>query len=99
MPSRMKPWELKSLKKLYIRGGSLSDLHILQPEEYGPPEWTVEILRLKFLRELKMHWQVLTTMFPSLVYLEKVDCPELLSFPSGEVQRLGEIRFEAGTCR
>ncbi|KAL7204003.1 hypothetical protein ACSBR2_017129 [Camellia fascicularis] len=55
MPSWMKPWELKSLKKLYIRGGSLSDLHILQPEEYGPPEWTVKILRLKFLRELKMH--------------------------------------------
>ncbi|GMP42447.1 hypothetical protein CsSME_00012195 [Camellia sinensis var. sinensis] len=99
MPSRMKPWELKSLKKLYIRGGSLSDLQILQPEEYGPPEWTVKILRLKFLRELKMQWQELTTMFPSLVYLEKVDCQELLSFPSGEVLRLGEIKFEAGTSR
>ncbi|KAL7233860.1 hypothetical protein ACSBR1_017463 [Camellia fascicularis] len=99
MPSWMKPWELKSLKKLYIRGGSLSDLHILQPEEYGPPEWTVKILRLKFLRALKMHWQALTTMFPSLVYLEKVDCPELLSFPPGEVLRLGEIRFEARTSR
>ncbi|THG01498.1 disease resistance RPP13-like protein 4 [Camellia sinensis] len=99
MPSWMKPWELKSLKKLYIRGGSLSDLQILQQEEYGPPEWAVKILCLKFLRALKMHWQALTTMFPSLVYLEKVDCPELLSFPPGEVLRLGEIRFEAGTSR
>ncbi|KAL7233852.1 hypothetical protein ACSBR1_017458 [Camellia fascicularis] len=55
IPSWIKPWELKSLKKLYIRGGSLSDLHILQPEEYGPSEWTVKSLRLKFLGELKMH--------------------------------------------
>ncbi|GMP42454.1 hypothetical protein CsSME_00012202 [Camellia sinensis var. sinensis] len=99
MPNWMQPWKLKSLKKLYIRGGSISDLQILQPEEYDSPLWTVKILRLKFLRELKMDWPALTTMFPTLEYLEKVNCPELLSFPPGEVLRLGEIRSEAGTSR
>ncbi|CAL5382534.1 unnamed protein product [Camellia sinensis] len=99
MPNWMQPWKLKNLKKLYIRGGSISDLQILQPEEYDPPLWTVKILRLKFLRELKMDWPALTTMFPTLEYLEKVNCPELLSFPPGEVLRLGEIRSEAGTSR
>ncbi|KAI8026040.1 Disease resistance RPP13-like protein 4 [Camellia lanceoleosa] len=99
MPNWMQPWKLKSLKKLYITGGSISDLQIPQPEEYDPPLWTVKILRLKFLRELKMDWPALTTMFPTLEYLEKVNCPELLSFPPGKVLRLGEIRSEAGTSR
>ncbi|KAH7863639.1 hypothetical protein Vadar_020223 [Vaccinium darrowii] len=87
MPSWIKPWELNSLKKLYIRGGKLSGMQITQPKVCDSAQWTVKILRFKFLRELRMDWKDVGTLFPSLVYIEKVDCPELSSFPVEGVWR------------
>uniref|UniRef100_A0A2N9IG86 Disease resistance RPP13-like protein 4 n=1 Tax=Fagus sylvatica TaxID=28930 RepID=A0A2N9IG86_FAGSY len=73
MPDWLQPLNLKSLKKLYIRGGELSDL--------GNQSWTVERLQFKFLSELKMDWQELQALFPKLTYVETVSCPKLSSFP------------------
>ncbi|CAL5408681.1 unnamed protein product [Camellia sinensis] len=65
---------LKNLKKLYIRGGPLWYL--------GPSVATaVEILRLKYLSEFEMHWTDLRILLPNLIYVEKVECPRLTSFP------------------
>ncbi|KAI8545566.1 hypothetical protein RHMOL_Rhmol07G0049100 [Rhododendron molle] len=87
MPSWIKPSELNSLKKLYIRGGKLSCMQIIQAEVSKSPPWMVKILRLKFLRELKMDWEEVGTLFPSLAYLEKVDCPQRSSFGFEGVRR------------
>ncbi|XP_058222839.1 disease resistance RPP13-like protein 4 [Rhododendron vialii] len=87
MPSWIKPSELNSLKKLYIRGGKLSRMQIIQVEG-SKSQWMVKILRLKFLRELSMDWEEVGTLFPNLVYFEKVDCPQLSSFPFQVVWRV-----------
>ncbi|KAH7853869.1 hypothetical protein Vadar_007487 [Vaccinium darrowii] len=74
--------KLDKLKKLYIRGGMLRDLG-----QYGlqeKKEWTVKILRLKFLNNLDMDWRELMRLFPKLIYLEKVRCPKLTFFPCDE---------------
>ncbi|XP_028123458.1 disease resistance RPP13-like protein 4 [Camellia sinensis] len=66
-----------NLKQLYIRGGQLSDL--------GPiASTTVNKLRLKYLSKLEMHWTEFRTLFPNLIYLEKVECPTLANFPCDE---------------
>ncbi|GMP74954.1 hypothetical protein CsSME_00032196 [Camellia sinensis var. sinensis] len=65
---------LKNLKKLYIIGGPLRYL--------GPSEGTtVEILRFKYLSEFEMQWSDLRIFLPNLIYVEKVECPWLTSFP------------------
>ncbi|GMY37182.1 disease resistance RPP13-like protein 4 [Fagus crenata] len=79
MPDWLQPLNLKSLKKLYIRGGELSDLR-----QMGNQSWTVERLQFKFLSELKMDWQELQALFPKLTYVEKVSCPNLTFFPCDE---------------
>jgi hypothetical protein len=79
MPDWLKLLNLKSLKKLYIRGGELSDLHQL-----GDGSWTVKHLRLKFLSELRMDWRELQALFPNLTYVEKFNCPKLSFFPCDE---------------
>ena len=58
--------------------------------------WPVNCLRLKSLSQLRMDWQEeLQPLFPNLIYVEKVECPELSSFPCDEN---GEwIRPEADT--
>ncbi|XP_030971491.1 disease resistance RPP13-like protein 4 [Quercus lobata] len=76
MPDWLKRLNLKNLKKLYIRGGELSDLRLMK--DY---KWTVKCLRLKSLSQLRMDWQELQPLFPNLAYVEKVECPELSSFP------------------
>lgn len=74
-----------NLKKLYIRGGKLSDLGQYQDIDdcimLQPVTWKVEVLRLKYLSEIKMEWRQLHNLFPSLVYLEQVSCPNLTLFP------------------
>lgn len=70
----------KSLKKLYIRGGLLRNLGHAEEND----KWTVEILRLKFLSDLKMDWNELQMSFPCLTYLEKFRCPRLSFFPCDE---------------
>ncbi|XP_075665996.1 disease resistance RPP13-like protein 4 [Castanea sativa] len=79
MPDWLKRLNLKNLKKLYIRGGVLSDLSLTKDHK-----WTVKCLRLKSLRQLRMDWQELQPLFPNLTYVEKVECPELSSFPCDE---------------
>uniref|UniRef100_A0A2N9IAT2 Disease resistance R13L4/SHOC-2-like LRR domain-containing protein n=1 Tax=Fagus sylvatica TaxID=28930 RepID=A0A2N9IAT2_FAGSY len=77
-PSWLTPGKLDKLKKLYIRGGELQKLG--QEND----EWKVEILRVKFLSNLKMDWRELRASFPDLIYLEKVNCPKLTLFPCDE---------------
>nr|POE70295.1 disease resistance rpp13-like protein 4 [Quercus suber] len=80
MPDWLRRLNLKKLKKLYIRGGKLSDLQL--PGDQEDHSWAVECLRLKSLSELKMDWPELQQqLFPKLKYAEKEDCPQLSSFP------------------
>ncbi|KAI7993210.1 Disease resistance RPP13-like protein 4 [Camellia lanceoleosa] len=65
---------LKNLKKLYIRGGLLCNLDKIVAT-------TVEMLQLKYLSNLEMPWKDIMMLFPNLIYLEKVECPGLNSFP------------------
>ncbi|KAL0012612.1 hypothetical protein SO802_007720 [Lithocarpus litseifolius] len=51
-PSWLIPDKLAKLKKLYIRGGELQNLGQFKKND----KWKVEILRLKFLSNLKMDW-------------------------------------------
>ncbi|XP_062014763.1 disease resistance RPP13-like protein 4 [Rosa rugosa] len=73
MPDWLKPTLLGKLKKLYIRGGSLSDLC----HNGINCTWTVQMVRLKFLDELEMDWEKLRGLFPKLCYLEVVKCRKL----------------------
>ncbi|ONH95577.1 hypothetical protein PRUPE_7G078600 [Prunus persica] len=79
-PSWLRPGNLKSLKKLYIRGGELRNLGEVQEND----KWAVETLRLKFLSELEMDWKEIPVSFPDLIYLEKFRCPRLTFFPCDE---------------
>ncbi|KAK9068908.1 hypothetical protein SSX86_013024 [Deinandra increscens subsp. villosa] len=91
-PEWLKPGNLKGLKKLYIRGGGFSDLGQYQEDfqwdEHLPvppiETWDVEILRLKYLNELKIEWGELQSLFPKLISLEKVKCHRLTLFPCNE---------------
>ncbi|XP_078161196.1 uncharacterized protein LOC144556682 [Carex rostrata] len=68
--------ELKKLKRLYIRGGKLTKIT-------NDERWEVEILRLKFLKNLKTNWVELRSSFKNLKYVEYVKCPKLENFPEG----------------
>ncbi|KAM5559054.1 disease resistance protein RPM1 [Rosa sericea] len=82
-PTWLAPGMLKKLEKLYIRGGRLQSLGQVQETEESD-KWTVEILRLKFLSELKMDWNDLQSAFPKLNYVEKFRCPKTTFFPCNE---------------
>nr|XP_023916989.1 disease resistance RPP13-like protein 4 [Quercus suber]POF04959.1 disease resistance rpp13-like protein 4 [Quercus suber] len=79
MPDWLNLLKLENLKKLYIRGGELSDLRLTEDQE--DHSWAVKCLRLKSLSKLEMDWPKLQQLFPKLNYVEKVDCPQLSSFP------------------
>ncbi|XP_009417414.2 disease resistance RPP13-like protein 4 [Musa acuminata AAA Group] len=79
-PEWLNPSALRSLKKLYLRGGTLKSLGL----ERFPPTWNVEVLRLKFLSELEVEWSQIRASFPGLVYLEIFQCGRLRSFPCDE---------------
>ena len=90
MPGWLNRLNLNELKKLYIRGGELSDLHLMEDRT-----WPVNCLRLKSLSQLRMDWPGLQLLFPRLTYVERVDCRHLSSFPC---DNNGEwIRPEADT--
>ncbi|XWS49483.1 hypothetical protein CRYUN_Cryun12cG0007400 [Craigia yunnanensis] len=79
-PSWLVPKNLTRLRRLYIRGGELSNLG----ESSMPAnkeKWEVETLRLKFLTDFKTNWKELQTQFPKLKYLEKVKCPQITFCP------------------
>ncbi|KAF3338235.1 hypothetical protein FCM35_KLT17072 [Carex littledalei] len=61
----LNPTELKNLKRLYIRGGKLIKI------PYND-KWKVEILRLRFLQNLKTDWVELMGSFENLKYVEYV---------------------------
>ncbi|CAL5345927.1 unnamed protein product [Camellia sinensis] len=86
-PSWLRAYNLKNLKKLYIRGGKFSDLgqfQKLDDKEAENESWEVEVLRLKYLDHLEMDWFALQKLFPKLNYLEKVKCPKLTRFKCDE---------------
>ncbi|XP_059437964.1 disease resistance RPP13-like protein 4 [Corylus avellana] len=91
-PSWLLPAKLRMLEKLYIRGGNLQNLSQGQKNN----EWKVNILRLRFLSNLKMDWKELQSSFPDLIYLEKYKCPKLTFFPCNENGIGLKPRTEAG---
>ncbi|XP_028086471.1 disease resistance RPP13-like protein 4 [Camellia sinensis] len=76
-PSWLSSGNLKNLKKLHIRGGLLCHLDQIATT-------TIEMLQLKYLSDFQMHWMDLRRLFPNLIYLEKIECPGLISFPCDE---------------
>ncbi|PSS19402.1 Disease resistance RPP13-like protein [Actinidia chinensis var. chinensis] len=82
-PSWLRLADMKQLKNLYIIGGKLCDLGHFH-EVIGKDGWTVKILRLKYLNELKEDWTRLRILFPKLVFLHKVKCPKLTGFEFDE---------------
>uniref|UniRef100_A0A5B7BZM0 Disease resistance RPP13-like protein 4 n=1 Tax=Davidia involucrata TaxID=16924 RepID=A0A5B7BZM0_DAVIN len=69
----LKPRELTSLEKLYIRGGKLDSLDHTNTDD----KWNVKFLRLKYLRNLGVGKEELKTKFPDIVYLEKFRCRKI----------------------
>lgn len=66
-PQWLMPSTLKSLKKLYIRGGKFSDLGQYQDLDCGSGEqnketWKVQVLRLRYLSELELDWRELNNI-------------------------------------
>ncbi|PON33622.1 LRR domain containing protein [Trema orientale] len=83
-PNWLRPGNLPSLKKLFIRGGKLGgDLGYSSNGSLNRWE-SVDTLRLKFLAGLKMDWEQMQELFPKLSYLEKVDCPLISLCPCDE---------------
>ncbi|XP_030528777.1 uncharacterized protein LOC115739694 [Rhodamnia argentea] len=80
-PGWLTEGKLKPEKKLYISGGKLQSL---RAEPGKDITWTVQVLRLRFLRDLKGDWGEVQKLFPGLVYLEKAKCPRLSFFPCDE---------------
>ncbi|KAF3338232.1 disease resistance RPP13-like protein 4 [Carex littledalei] len=70
----LNPTKLTNLKRLYIRGGKLIKI------PYND-KWKVEILRLRFLKNLKTDWVELMGSFENLKYVEYVESPEPENFP------------------
>ncbi|XP_030528772.1 disease resistance RPP13-like protein 4 [Rhodamnia argentea] len=78
LPKWLTRAEAKNLEKLYIRGGNLAKLDC---DSCLSDPWLVRFLRLKFLPNCEIEWLDLRAHFPSLVYLEKFQCPKLQFFP------------------
>ncbi|KAF5193889.1 Disease resistance rpp13-like protein [Thalictrum thalictroides] len=78
-PLWLNPGLLQSLKRLYIRGGMLCSLG-----NNANGTWKVNVLRLKFLKDLEMEWLQLHESFPDLEYLETKKCDKLDSFQCDE---------------
>ncbi|KAH0983738.1 hypothetical protein GBA52_010915 [Prunus armeniaca] len=70
VPSWLNPTQLKNLKKLYIRGGELCSLDHAGKETVTECKWRVEILRLKYLSNMKIELPKVEDQFPHLLYLE-----------------------------
>ncbi|XP_064983046.1 uncharacterized protein LOC135623718 [Musa acuminata AAA Group] len=67
-PQWTDPSKLENVKKLYLRGGMLRSLG----DGRG---WKVEVLRLRLLNYLDHpSWENLTTSFPGLRFVEKLNC-------------------------
>ncbi|XP_021811679.1 disease resistance RPP13-like protein 4 isoform X1 [Prunus avium] len=76
VPPWLNPRQLTNIKKLYIRGGELCSLDHAGEETVTECKWRVEILRLKYLSNMKIELPKVEDQFPHLLYLEKVKCHE-----------------------
>ncbi|KAH0939310.1 hypothetical protein HID58_006771, partial [Brassica napus] len=81
LPTLLEPGKLRTLEKLYIKGGTkLTGFGKSVPEE--PTECSVKVLRLKFLPRLKVEWRELRELyFPKLEFLDKYQCPQVSFCP------------------
>ncbi|KAG2301789.1 hypothetical protein Bca4012_060139 [Brassica carinata] len=81
LPSLLEPGKLRTLQKLYIKGGTkLTGLGKSVPEE--ATECSVKVLRLKFLPRLKVEWRELREVyFPKLEFLDKYQSPQVSFCP------------------
>ncbi|CAN7124417.1 unnamed protein product [Brassica rapa subsp. narinosa] len=81
LPSLLEPGKLRTLEKLYIKGGTkLTGFGRSVPEK--PTECSVKVLRLKFLPRLKVEWRELRELyFPKLEFLDKYQCPQVSFCP------------------
>ncbi|PIA57891.1 hypothetical protein AQUCO_00500067v1 [Aquilegia coerulea] len=90
-PNWLRSRHLAKLERLYLKGGKLSSLHYRAGET-----WNVKCLRLKFLKYMEMDWSDLQDAFPNLVYVEKIQCDNLKSFPCDKdgvwVNNKGNVR-------
>ncbi|XP_058114676.1 disease resistance RPP13-like protein 4 [Magnolia sinica] len=77
--SWLKPGGFRGLKRLYIAGGKLRKLSTVTEND----GWNVEILRLKFLKELKLEWVDLKMKLRQLRCAQIYECPNILYSPSG----------------
>ncbi|XP_008229558.1 PREDICTED: disease resistance RPP13-like protein 4 isoform X3 [Prunus mume] len=77
VPPWLNPRQLTNIKKLYIRGGELCSLDHAGEETVTDCKWRVEILRLKYLSNMKIELTEVEVQFPHLLYLEKVKCHEI----------------------
>ena len=76
-PNWLMPGKLKSLEKLYIRGGKLINLWKKQEGNENVDKWTVKILGLRYLENFDMNMEDLKNSFPNLEFLENVKCTQL----------------------
>ncbi|PQQ21244.1 disease resistance RPP13-like protein 4 isoform X3 [Prunus yedoensis var. nudiflora] len=76
VPPWLNPRQLTNIKKLYIRGGELCSLDHAGDETVTECKWRVEILRLKYMSNMKIELPKVEDQFPHLLYLEKVKCHE-----------------------
>ncbi|KAA8515660.1 hypothetical protein F0562_018729 [Nyssa sinensis] len=76
----LKPSELTSLEKLYIRGGELNSLDYTNDGK----KWNVRFLRLKYLKKLNVEKTGLQEKFPDAVYLEIIKFHKSSEDKSGE---------------
>ncbi|XP_058071247.1 disease resistance RPP13-like protein 4 [Magnolia sinica] len=75
-PPWLNAFHLANLEKLYIWGGKLETFHI--PEEKQEEKvWKIKMLRLKFLKEMKLETVDIQERFPHLEYLEVYECPNI----------------------
>ncbi|KAF7845336.1 disease resistance RPP13-like protein 4 [Senna tora] len=68
MPEWLKPSKLKQLKKLYMKGGELRSLDHGETDKWN----NVEILCLKYMKNLEIELSTVKGMFPSLNYVQKM---------------------------
>ncbi|XP_008437036.1 putative disease resistance protein At1g58400 [Cucumis melo] len=73
LPPWLSPSKLTNLKRLYIRGGKLAGL--------GNETWNAEVVRLKYMADLKIDWRELQKIFPNLSYFQRVKCPRVTFCP------------------
>ncbi|MFQ6625184.1 hypothetical protein Gotur_004310 [Gossypium turneri] len=92
-PKWLVPKTLTRLERLYFRGGEVSHIPVANRDE----KWNGEILRLKYLINVKMDSKQVQKQFPKLKLLEKVNSPQITFCPC-DASGVWEVK-QAGTKR